>query len=322
MEPMTRRSSAAFAVLVGLAAIPLLASLASVPRAHSAFPGKNGFIAFSKLRHGSYDIYRMRPNGKGLRRLTNSPENDAAPAPDYSPNGKLIAYDSGGLGRTGYSHIFVTRANGTHQRQITHGNVVDGDPSFSGPHATRIAFASDRGHGHRYGIFIMRADGSHIKQLAGSRRKSAIQPAFSPNGKKVAYTDGDPNDFYDIYVMRADGSHKKRLTKWPYSDDSPSWSPSGKRIIFDRRVGIDSQFELFVMRANGTHVRRLTHHRRIFFGLPEFSPNGRKVAFEAGPNIAVMRADGSHKHTIKRHGTDDAPELGREALKLRSPRAR
>ncbi len=236
MEPMTRRSSAAFAVLVGLAAIPLLASLASVPRAHSAFPGKNGFIAFSKLRHGSYDIYRMRPNGKGLRRLTNSPENDAAPAPDYSPNGKLIAYDSGGLGRTGYSHIFVMRANGTHQRQITHGNVVDGDPSFSGPHATRIAFASDRGHGHRYGIFIMRADGSHIKQLAGSRRKSAIQPAFSPNGKKVAYTDGDPNDFYDIYVMRADGSHKKRLTKWPYSDDSPSWSPSGKRIIFDRRV--------------------------------------------------------------------------------------
>jgi len=57
-------------------------------------------------------------------------------------------------------------------------------------------------------------------------------PAWSPDGSKIAFmSDRDGGDI-EIYVMNADGSHQTRLTNSPGRDAHPSWSPDGKNIYF------------------------------------------------------------------------------------------
>ncbi len=61
------------------------------------------------------------------------------------------------------------------------------------------------------------------------------QPAFSPDGKQVAFSwNGPKEDNYDIYVMLLGTSTPVRLTTDPAPDSYPAWSPDGRRIAFER----------------------------------------------------------------------------------------
>jgi Tol biopolymer transport system component len=135
----------------------------------------------------------------------------------------------------------------------------------------KIAF-----EGKPLSIHTMRPDGSHKRRLTRSGR----EPAFSANGKRIAF-----ERHGDIWVMRANGSHTKRLTRGGASDYSPSFSPSGKRIVFARLVFSNrDRNDVYTIRRDGTHLKRLTHIH--FVGLtvfgPQFSPNGRLIVFTHG----------------------------------------
>src|SRR5438477_9989397 len=60
-------------VLIGAIAVFLAAVALGTPAAHATFPGGNGKIAFSSNRSGNVEIYVMRHDGSGVRRLTHSP---------------------------------------------------------------------------------------------------------------------------------------------------------------------------------------------------------------------------------------------------------
>ena len=64
----------------------------------------------------------------------------------------------------------------------------------------------------------MRADGSHTHRL--TERDGDSDPAFSPNGKRIVFYRGNPQQ---IWVMRADGSHQHPVTHGRADSGEPDW---------------------------------------------------------------------------------------------------
>jgi Tol biopolymer transport system component len=95
-------------------------------------------IMFSSLAEGDYDIYTIKPDGTGLKRLTTSHGNDAHQA--WSPDGENIVFASSRMGFKDegvytdapqpYGELFVMKFDGTNVRQITDNQWEDGTPAW------------------------------------------------------------------------------------------------------------------------------------------------------------------------------------------------
>src|SRR2546421_316161 len=83
-------------------------------------------------------------------------------------------------------------------------------------------------------IYVAPSDGSTAaRQL--TTKESASQPAWSPDGKTLAFVraiDGKPQ----IFILSLDGGEGMQLTKFKYGAASPKWSPDGKKILFSSNV--------------------------------------------------------------------------------------
>jgi Tol biopolymer transport system component len=288
----------------GAALVCLLAAalFLSGPRAHGAFPGENGRIAFADDRGGGSHIFTMTPAGRHVKRLTDTSAFDASPA--YSPSGKSITFVRATGPKPG---IYRIKPNGTHLDRLT-ADPSDTEPAFS-PSGRKIVFTRGGGVPEKRGplppgpdIWIMRANGTHAHPLTEDPATDDF-PAFSPNGKRIAFSsvrDGDP----EIFMMKADGSGEHAITDNDDGDYDPNFAPGGGRITFaSDRAG--ANFDVFAMRPNGSHQRRLTTNDS-FDGFPAYSPNGKRIAFETdrgkvqGERIFAMRADGTKERPISR----------------------
>jgi dipeptidyl aminopeptidase/acylaminoacyl peptidase len=111
--------------------LALTLTLTAPEAAHAAFPAKNGPIAFAADTGNGYRIYTVEPNGHRLRQVT--PDRFDASTPDWSPDGRLIAFSKNEC------HIALIHPDGTGLRTIpsrTPGG-CEGDPVLtSSPRST------------------------------------------------------------------------------------------------------------------------------------------------------------------------------------------
>ena len=211
-------------------------------------------IAFATDRDGgSWELYVMNSDGTQQRRLTSTPEDESVPT--WSPVGGKIAYATDANGDN--PSIWVMDADGSGRKQLASGLF----PSWS-PDGERIAFTAY--YGERPYLAVMNADGSEQRSLGASLVQKvfgigvAEEPAWSPEGERIAFAAYVGRDNEEIFVMDVDGSGRTRLTEIPGNDHwPPTWSPDGTRIAFTSD-GNEGRGEIYVMNADGSGLTQLT----------------------------------------------------------------
>lgn len=220
-------------------------------------PGGEPLIVFSSFEYWRYKIFKMRPDGTALTRVTLGDLNDVEPA--LSPDKRRFAF-ARGL----FSDIFVFNVDGvTGFARLTNDRAFNSAPAWS-PDGTKIAYQSFRYAGlgtlNNSEIVVMDADGANKRRLTFNAAQDSV-PAWSPDGTKIAFaTNRFGSGNFEIMVMNADGSGTPtRLTNHLATDYSPSWSPDGTKIAFaSNRFG---NWEILVINADGSGApARLTNH--------------------------------------------------------------
>jgi len=129
---------------------------------------KADFVLFGR----DNDIYRLDLPQRIETRLTNTPKRHKGIG-GVSPDGTTILFTRIDPGR--FEQIFVMSVDGTHTRRVSRGNYYDFLPRWS-PDGTRIAFSSSRDGTN--GVYIMRADGSDLRDVSRTPLTLAMRPGI------------------------------------------------------------------------------------------------------------------------------------------------
>jgi Tol biopolymer transport system component len=330
------RSSHLIALTTALVAVAASAAMAGpVPAAHATYAGKRGPIVFQRLLNpmdeGTSQLFALSGTTRKVRQLTNF--DGGAFAPDYSPNGRQLAFERRGFKDGSPDGAFTIGFDGSNPTRLPiacSGQCLgNGEPNWA-PDGGQIAF------GRAFGPIVN--DNASTVQLATAGLDGAgdrvirtfgiagtgTEPhgaTWSPNGQLLALTIQNttkkPVKASAIYLIDSNGNTVRRLTPPRLDAGNPDWAPNGKRIVFNSFYEGQSESELYTVRPDGTGMRRLRkEHKNNYAFDPVWSPDGGRIAFvhasqKTLPHIWSIRADGK-KVRQETHGSlpDLSPDWG------------
>lgn len=217
---------------------------------------------------------------------------------------------------TGHWQVWVASGQLTSARKLTN-EAADSGWAVWSPDGKTLAFDSNRTDPDPNDadvvndVFTMRSDGTGLSKVTDSNGLSG-EPAWSPDGASLAMEAdrGDRAHAQGIYVMDSDGGDARRVTVPPagFGDGKPQFSPDGAHLVFTRfrGTGRAEKAALFTVKLDGTHLRRVTTFA-IHADDVDWSPNGRRLVFDAYPNrgaygdIYIVDSSGLHLRNLTRN---------------------
>lgn len=190
-----------------------------------------------------------------------------------------------------------------------------GDPAWSpsGAQLAVVVYGTNQSD-----IALLNSGGKLIAQLTHDGSNVSIndtvwarRPAWSPNGKLIAYiTDRGGHDM-SLWVIGSDGGVPRPiLLEKPYSGglDWPTWSPDGTEIAYTTFVFGSSQVHAFNLKTNKARV--IAKDPEGDFD-PCYSPDGKYIAYAgrsgAQDNIFIVPSAGGDSTQITHGGLNRAP---------------
>ncbi len=242
--------------------------------------------------------------------------------------------------------IFVMQSDGSGRKQLTDDPLAVLTDGAWSPDGQRLTFNAMRKGGMRLGVrglawsdnrdeeiitkyplpfhfplYVMDANGEGQKRLIDVPVVPGAR--WSPDGKRILFTsafeDPDRNDprvrkgtktvGSALYVLDVANGHYKRITDVARSDLNAfaTWSPDGSKVLFTCGRPPQQPREICTIDSDGGDEKQLMTRGATAVG-PQWSPDGRRIAFVAAPRgrsdeesgVYIMEADGTNQRRISR----------------------
>jgi Tol biopolymer transport system component len=125
-----------------------------------------------------------------------------------------------------------------------------------------------------------------------------VEPDISPDGDEIVFRSMGRQE--NIFRVRTDGTKFRQLTDDVFKNRGPEWSPDRTRIAFYSDRG--GRYEVWTIRPDGSGLTQITRTNRDGAWFPQWSPDGRSIAYPDGTGSEIVHLDPPGK-------TDRLPDL-------------
>jgi len=192
-------------------------------------------------------------------------------APNWTPDGKYLMYNSEGL----IYRLPVSLPEKEELIDTGYANRCNNDHLIS-PDGKWLGVSHRSLPEGRPTIFILPAEGGIPRQITPSQ--PSYMHGWSPNGLKLTYCANRGGEM-DVYTINADGSDERRLTSSEGLNDGPEYSPDGQYIWFNSmRTGL---MQVWRMKVDGSEQTQITFDEDRNSWFPHLSPDGNNIVYIA-----------------------------------------
>ncbi len=249
-------------------------------------------IIFQAVSHGkkNYQIYTLNLQDK--KPVMVSTGKGSCTCGFFRPDGKKILFASSHSSpfleeeiktdnKTGkyvweltpYMNIYEANLDGSELIYLTSGAAYHAECAYS-PDGSEIVYASNEDGSMN--LYIMRADGSHVRQITHTTHCYNGGPFFSPDGTKILFrADREKKDYLQLFLIDERGN-EEQLTNNSAVNWAPFWHPNGEVIVYTTSIHGHHQYELYLLHTKTKEQVRLTNSSS-FDGLPVFDKTGEKI---------------------------------------------
>jgi hypothetical protein len=151
----------------------------------------------------------------------------------FSPNGQEILISAG-------LRLHLANSDGSGVRTLSIGGLLATEPDYSAPDGGEIVFIGQTVGATARGLYAVRPDGDGLRTLVEPTNLLMIDPRWSPDGSRIAYSAAEVDwqtggSLLRVYVVSADGRSNRvlRVLQDNELEHAAGWSNDGTRLLIE-----------------------------------------------------------------------------------------